>query len=264
VVRHGHRDTRIGAFPIGIDFDEFAEDAAAPAIGQRKASLRADLRGKTMILGLDRLDYTKGIPYRLRAIERALRRYPELHKRITLVQVVVPSRIEVEQYQVLKAEIERLVSEINGTFTQPGWVPIHHMFRSLSRDELLAYYRTADVGLITPLKDGMNLVAKEYCACQVDGEGVLVLSEFAGAAETLQRGAILVNPYDLDGVADAIFRAVTMGRRERRLRMRRLRHLVKRQDVHWWVSSFLAASGASPDWLAQPEPAPLATSPARP
>jgi len=241
--RWSTRVTRIGAFPIGIDYDEFASAAAAPRIGERVRELREQMPHQQIVLGLDRLDYTKGIPCRLRAFGLALKRYPELHRNVTLLQVVVPSREAVPEYQDLKAQIERLVTQINGEFTQPGWVPIQHVFRSLERDELLAYYRAADVALVTPLKDGMNLVAKEYCACQTEGDGVLILSEFAGAAVQMQRGAILVNPFDTGRVADAIRRAVSMTRELRRAPMRRLCRNVRRQDVFWWVRRFLGACG---------------------
>ena len=237
------RATLIGPFPIGIDYDEFADAAAAPSVTARVEEMRQQMPNQQIILGLDRLDYTKGIPYRLRAFHLALKRYPELHRNVTLLQVVVPSREGVPEYQDLKAQIERLVSQINGEFTQPGWVPIHHVFRSLEREELVSYYRVADVALVTPLKDGMNLVAKEYCACQVDGNGVLILSEFAGAAVQLHRDAILVNPYDLDHVAEVIRSAVSMTPEQRRPAMRRLRSIVRRQDVFWWVDRFLGACG---------------------
>jgi len=239
-VQEGHT-TQIGTFPIGIDYHTFARAAASPETTQRVAQLRSQMPGQQIVLGLDRLDYTKGIPYRLRAFHLALRRYPEIHRKVTLLQVVIPSRETVPKYQTLKAEIERLVTQINGEFTQPGWVPIQHVFRSLEWEELLAYYRVADVALITPLKDGMNLVAKEYCACQTEGDGVLILSEFAGAAMQMERDAILVNPYDLDRVADAIHKAVTLTRVERRPAMRRLRSVVRREDVFWWLDRFLKA-----------------------
>jgi alpha,alpha-trehalose-phosphate synthase [UDP-forming] len=244
--RLSDRLTQVGVFPIGIDYAQFSQAAATPAITERVQELRSQMPNQQIVLGLDRLDYTKGIPYRLRAFQLALKRYPELHRNVTLLQVVVPSREAVPEYQGLKAQIEQLVSQINGEFTQPGWVPIHHVFRSLDWDELVAYYRVADVGLVTPLKDGMNLVAKEYCACQVEGDGVLILSEFAGAAVQLQRGAILVNPYDLDGVAYTIWDAVSKTRAQRRGPMRRLRGIVRRQDVFWWVDRFLGACGVAP------------------
>jgi trehalose 6-phosphate synthase len=182
---------------------------------------------------------------RLRAFQLALRRYPELRDKVTLLQVVIPSRDAVTEYQDLKGHIERLVSQINGEFTAHGWVPIHHVFRGLDREELVTYYRLADVALVIPLKDGMNLVAKEYCACQIDGDGVLILSEFAGAAVQLQPGAVLVNPYDLEHVAEAIRRAVSLTAEQRRPAMRRLRRSVRRFNVHWWVSRFLAAGAAA-------------------
>jgi len=156
----------------------------------------------------------------------------------------VPSREDILQYQALKAEIEGLVGEINGEFSQSEWIPVHYMFRSLERTELLAYYRAADIALITSLKDGMNLVAKEYCAANVDKSGVLILSEFAGAAIQLRGDALLVNPYDIEGVADAIYQSYGMHIDERRQRMQRLRKSVARRDVFWWVDSFLQAAFA--------------------
>ncbi len=205
----GSRAAEVGAFPIGIDFTRFASGAASAEVERRVQELRQDMPDRQIVLGLDRLDYTKGIPDRLRAFQLALRRFPDLHRRITLLQVVVPSREAVPEYQDLKARIERAVAQINGEFTQPNWVPIHYMFRSLDWEALLSYYRAADVALVTPLKDGMNLVAKEYCACQVDSNRVLILSEFAGAAVQLRKDALLVNPYDTERVAAAIERGVS-------------------------------------------------------
>ena len=208
--------------------------------------LRAELPGRELILGVDRLDYTKGIPLRLEAFRRALRNHPELQERVTLIQVVVPSRDDIPQYRELKTRIEQLVSEINGEFTRPGgWVPIHYVNRAVDRLDLIAYYRAARIALVTPLKDGMNLVAKEFCACSVDDDGVLILSEFAGAAGQLQQGALLVNPYDLEGTANAIRQACIMEHSERRARMRRLRRAISRQDVFRWVNDFLEAAIAS-------------------
>lgn len=240
-VQYQGRRTRIGVYPIGIDFREFSSGAAGEPVTRLTTSLRKELASPQIILSVDRLDYTKGIPYRLRAFQMALARYPELHRAVTLLQVVVPSRESVQQYRELKAEIERLVTRINGEFTQPGWVPIHHVFRSLSREELLAYYRAADVAMVTPLKDGMNLVCKEYCASQVEGNGVLILSEFAGAAVQFRKDALLVNPFDFGQVADTIRHAVSTTPAQRRPRMRRLKSIVRREDVYWWVERFLDA-----------------------
>ncbi len=238
------REIRIGFFPIGIDFNEFSELAASQQVSDKAWYLHEELAEQQIILGVDRLDYTKGILERLKAYRSALRRYPELQENTTLVQLVVPSRRNVPEYETLKIEIERLVGEINGEFTKPGWVPIHYLFRSLEREELLAYYRTAEIALITPLKDGMNLVAKEYCASNIEENGVLILSEFAGAAYQLQKHALLVNPHDIEGIADAIHRAFTMSQEERRYRMQRLRRLVKQYNIFWWVESFLRAAFA--------------------
>jgi trehalose 6-phosphate synthase len=237
-----HRQVRVGSFGISIDFDEFDRQASVPAVVERVRELRQEMPDGKLILGVDRLDYSKGIPERLKAFERALERYPELHGQVTFVQVAVPSRVDIPEYQHLRAEIEGLVSRINGRFTQPGWVPIHYLFRSLDRIELVAFYRAADIALITPLKDGMNLVAKEYCAANIDNNGVLILSEFAGAARSLGRYALLVNPYDLDGVADAIHHACNLSRTERQSHMRRLRQTIRTRNIFWWLETFLNAS----------------------
>jgi trehalose 6-phosphate synthase/phosphatase len=205
--------------------------------------IHENLPERQIILGVDRMDYTKGIPERLRAFRLFLEKHPEHRNRVTLVQVVVPSRRGIPEYEELKTEIERLVGEINGQFTErSAWVPIHYTYRSLDRRELLGYYRASEMALLTPYKDGMNLVAKEYCACSLEENCVLILSEFAGAAAELQRGALLVNPYDIEGMAEAIKRAVEMPPDERHRRMHFLRRAVKKHDIFWWVDSFLRAS----------------------
>ncbi len=236
----------IGTFPIGIDFDEFSTQANVPGVRLRAAEVRKDVAGCQILLGVDRLDYTKGIPERLRAFQSLLVTRPELHGKIVLVQVVVPSREDIPEYQQLKLDIERLASQINGEFGGPAWVPVHYIHRHLERPELLALYRAADIALITPLKDGMNLVAKEFCAAQVSDEGVLILSEFAGAAEQLRNGAILVNPYDVENVVDSIYRAYFMSPKQRKRQMRKLRRKIRKEDVFWWCERFFAGL-QSPD-----------------
>ncbi len=243
-LRAGEREVRVGHFPISIDFDSFAGAAAAREVSDRAWYFHEQFAERQIILGVDRLDYTKGIPERLEAFRRALIRYPELQEQVSLLQVVVPSREDVPAYQALKADIERLISQINGQFTRQGWVPIHYMYRTLSQEELLAYYRTADIGLVTPLKDGMNLVAKEYCACNIEENGVLILSEFAGVASQFYRWALMVNPYDVETVADVIYEAVNMDLEQRRPRMTKLRENVKRHDIFWWVDAYLQAGTA--------------------
>jgi trehalose-6-phosphate synthase len=236
------REIRIGSFPISIDFRDFARRAASPVVTQAASQLRKAIPNQQIALSVDRLDYSKGIPEKLKAFRNALERFKDLRGNITLVQIAVPSREDILQYQALKTEIEGLISEINGRFSRSGWTPVHYMFRSLERTELLAYYRAADIALITSLKDGMNLVAKEYCAANVDKSGVLILSEFAGAAIQMRGYALLVNPYDIEGVADAVHQAYGMNIDERRWRMQRLRKSVARRDVFWWVNSFLQAA----------------------
>ena len=249
-----NRTVRVGSFPISIDYNAFLRQAATEEVAQRAQELHRLLPKRKLVLGVDRLDYTKGIPQRLEAFRTALERYPELRERLSLIQVVVPSRELIPEYHELKTRIEQLVGQINGTFMRPGgWVPVWYVYGSLSRTDLLAYYRAADIALITPLKDGMNLVAKEYCACSIEEDCVLILSEFAGAAAQLQRGALLVNPYDIEGVADTLQRAFTMSEDERRARMRRLRRSIRESDIFWWVDSFLRAAIAK-DLTAFPQP----------
>ncbi|MFC1994444.1 trehalose-6-phosphate synthase [Chloroflexota bacterium] len=235
----GKREVRVGTFPVGIDFEDFAQRSASTDVAKMSQTLRDAAPCCQIMLGMDRLDYSKGIPERLRAFGNALERFSDLRGKIAMFQIVVPSRIDISEYQQLKAEIEGLVSEINGRFTRLGWIPIHYMYRHLDRMELLAYYRAADVALITPLKDGMNLIAKEYCAANIDESGVLVLSEFAGSARQLRRNSLLVNPYDIEGVADTIYRAHNMSLDERQLRMHRLRNQIAKRDVFWWVNLLL-------------------------
>jgi trehalose 6-phosphate synthase/phosphatase len=237
---------RIGSFPISIDYNAFLRAAAEEPVAAKARELHALLPKRKLVLGIDRLDYTKGITLRLKAFQSLLERHPEVHGQLSLIQVVVPSREDIPQYKAMKTEIEQLVGRINGAFARPGgWVPVWYEYRSLTRLELLAYYRAADIALVTPLKDGMNLVAKEYCACSIEEDCVLILSEFAGAAEQLGEGAILVNPYDVEGVGEALRLAHNMPWEQRASRMRALRRSIRRNDVFAWVGSFMQAAHAS-------------------
>ncbi len=237
------RTVRVAAFPISIDPGEISAMAADPAVMAQAAEIRHDLGDPdAVLLGVDRLDYTKGIDRRLAAYETLLERRPDLHGTVALVQVAVPSREGVGEYQVIREQIEQMVGRINGEYGRPGWVPVHYLHRSIPRDQLVAYYLAADVMVVTPLRDGMNLIAKEYVASRLADTGALVLSEFAGAAEQLTE-ALIVNPYDVDELAVALERAVGMGAAEQRARMSRLRRKIFRWDVHRWASEFLAALG---------------------
>jgi trehalose 6-phosphate synthase/phosphatase len=241
MIMNNGRSIKAGNYPIGIDFDEFNNAAKDEEVAKAAWYLHENLAGTQVILGIDRLDYTKGIPERLLAYEHLLEKYPELHGKITLLQIVVPSRTYVPDYQNLRKLLDELVGHINSRFAHHGWVPIHYMFRSLDRHQLLGHYKACEIALITPLRDGMNLIAKEYCASSIDLNGVLILSEFAGAAEQLSKGALIVNPYNLEGTADAIYRAFHMDMEERKRRMQILQSEVKRNNVHRWVRLFMSS-----------------------
>ncbi|HEX2152817.1 MAG TPA: trehalose-6-phosphate synthase [Acidimicrobiia bacterium] len=234
-MRYANREVRAEPVPIAIDTAHYAGAASDLSVQRLGAELRRDLGDPpTIILGVDRLDYTKGIDLRLRVLETFFDEHPELIGKVSLVQISVPSREDVDEYQEIRRQVEEMVGRVNGRFAQAGWTPIHYVYRSIPFEELIGAYLTADVMLVTPLRDGMNLVAKEYIATRVDDSGVLILSEFAGAAEQLEE-ALIVNPYDLDALSATIHQAVTMGIEEQRRRMRRLRRKVTRWDVHSWA-----------------------------
>jgi trehalose 6-phosphate synthase/phosphatase len=235
--------TLVGTFPISIDHEDFHQTAKLPEVRERAAAFQGEMGGRRLVLGVDRLDYTKGIPYRLRAFDLALKRYPELRTRLTLVQVLVPSRTHVPDYAAMKRGIDERIGRMNGEHTYAGWTPIHYIYRSLDKRELVALYRACDIAMVTPLRDGMNLIAKEYCASCVEGdEGVLILSEFAGAARQMGRHALLVNPYHVEHVAEQIYTAYSMSKEERGYRMKRLRADIRRNDVFRWATQYLAAA----------------------
>ncbi len=241
----GDRQVRVGNWPISIDFDEFYYAAKSEEVNLESWLFHEHFENRKLIFGLDRLDYTKGIPERFAAFAHFLEKYPDMQGQVSLYQCVVPSRTHVTDYQDLKNHIEMLVGQINGRFSEAGWVPIHYAYGSLSRRELLGRYHACEMALITPLRDGMNLVCKEYVTCCVDDRGVLVLSEFAGAAEQMGEGALLVNPFDLDQTADAIYQGLTLSNDERKSRIQLLRSVVRENDVHYWVRSIFAAAGLS-------------------
>jgi trehalose 6-phosphate synthase/phosphatase len=231
------REVRLGVFPMGVDAESFSAMAEEPELAAEVHALKGD-ENLQLLVGVDRLDYTKGIPRRLLSFERMLQSHPELRERVRLIQVAVPSRTNVEAYQEFRSLVDGMVGRINGAFGTPRWVPVHYIYRGLSERELVSLYRAADVMLVTPLRDGMNLVAKEFIASRTDGDGVLVLSEFAGASWELPE-AVQVNPYDLEATAESFYRALTMDEEERRRRLRPLRARVANYDVHRWAATFL-------------------------
>jgi trehalose 6-phosphate synthase len=239
ILEYKGRQIKVCHDPISIDFKQFSEAAHAPEVLQEAVDLHVAYGQRQILLGIDRLDYTKGIPERFLAFERALEKYPELRQNCSLLQVVVPSRETVPDYVKLKTYLEQLAGNINGRFSEHDWVPLHYHFRSLEFEDLLAHYRAAEIALITPLRDGMNLVAKEFCASKNDNMGALILSKFAGAAEELGESALVVNPYDVEMTADTIYAAFTMSAEEKQKRMSRLRNQIRRNDVHHWLKTFL-------------------------
>lgn len=239
----GDRTVRVGAFPISIDSGDLDQAARDRKIRRRARDIRAELGNpRTILLGVDRLDYTKGIAVRLKAFSELLAEQRVNGHDVVLVQLATPSRERVDSYRVLRDEIERQVGHINGEYAEVGRSVVHYLHRPVPRDELIAFFVAADVMLVTALRDGMNLVAKEYVACRSDLGGALVLSEFTGAAAEL-RQAYLVNPHDLEGVKDMMVAAINQSPEEGRQRMRALRRQVLFHDVDRWARSFLDALG---------------------
>lgn len=232
------RRVRLLPCPISIDTERFMELAASPDTRRKAAEIREKLSGRKIILSVDRLDYTKGIPARLRAFEELLKERRVSAEDVVHVQVAVPSRESMPGYLAVRREVEEIVGRINGEYSHPGMVPVHYYRRSFSAEDLAAWYVAADVMVVTPLRDGMNLVAKEYVACRTNHDGVLVLSEFAGAARELRR-ALLVNPRDIEAVKSALVQAIRMPARDASMRMAILRTQVKRHTVADWSGAFL-------------------------
>lgn len=238
VIETEDRSVMVDAFPMGIDYDKYASLAASPQVQAIEVDFREALRSRRVLLSIDRLDYSKGIPQRLRAFEMFLKDKPEFHEQIILIMIVVPSRDQVEEYKKLKEEIDELVGRINGLYRTLSWSPIQYYYHSYPIEELSAFYRMADVALVTPMRDGMNLVCKEYIASRTDANGVLVLSEMAGAAQELS-DAILINPNDVEQICGAIHQALVMPKKEQRILMANLQAIVRKYDIHHWVQLFM-------------------------
>jgi trehalose 6-phosphate synthase len=234
------RNVRLGAFPVSIETKAYARLARNAGRSALVALVRESLGGSRLVLGVDRLDFSMGIPQRVKAFEQLLETSPEWHGKVTLLQITPTSRTEVEQYGEIEAEVTRLIAKVNGRFGDAAWTPIRYVNRSHSRTVLAGIYRAADVAMVTPLRDGMNLVAKEYLAAQdPEDPGVLVLSQFAGAAKELDR-ALIVNPHETDAVASALKRALEMPLAERRERHGpMLAHLLE-NDIRKWAEDYLA------------------------
>jgi trehalose 6-phosphate synthase len=235
----------VGAFPIGIDVEEAEDEAATSVKASAVQRLARDLGERELVIGVDRLDYSKGLPERFRAFETLLERHPASHRQLVFLQIASPTRTGVRAYQDIRHELEQSAGHINGRFAEPDWTPIRYINRGFSRKMLMGYFRVAKIGLVTPVRDGMNLVAKEFVAAQhPEDPGVLVLSRLAGAADEIGSGAVLVNPYDTVGVADAILKAAKMPLAERRERHVSMMQILRGNDIHAWRKRFLDALGA--------------------
>jgi len=238
-IHYQGRVVRLKGYAIGIDAEAFAKLAGSQDVIVRTQKIREEVEGRRILLGIDRMDYTKGIPRRLMAFERYLESHPAMRDKVLFLQVAAPSRQGVEAYATFRKQVDEIAGRINGLYGSPSRVPIHLLYQPYPFEELVALYCAADVMLVTPLRDGMNLVAKEFCAARNDHAGVLVLSEFAGAAAELNE-ALQVNPYDIGAVAAAIDRALALEPSEVALRMKALRRRVFRGNVHRWAKAFLA------------------------
>ncbi len=232
------RIVHVDAFPMGINYEQYHEAPALPVVREKSAMLREKLSDKQVILSVDRLDYSKGILHRLEGYAQFLENNPEYHEQVSLAMIVVPSRDNVEMYAELKAKIDQAIGEINGRYARLGWSPIFYFYRSFSFEELIAMYDIADIALVTPLRDGMNLVAKEYLAAKRDQPGVLILSEMAGASIELQ-DALIINPNDKDEIEKAILQALTMPLEEKRERMSRMQKRIASRTVKRWANDFV-------------------------
>jgi len=243
VVRFGRNRVYAESFPIGIDADAFQATAETGDFAPVRLA-----EGERLVIGVDRLDYTKGIPQRFQAFERLLELREDLAGQVSLLQIAPPTRGEVEAYRDIRDETEQLSGRINGRFADLDWTPIRYIHRSVPRERIAHLFRQAAVGLVTPLADGMNLVAKEYVAAQdPEDPGVLVLSAFAGAAEQME-AALIVNPYDLDQTASAMATALSMGLDERRARHAELMEDLRARDIGWWSRAFLSRLRSVPRW----------------
>lgn len=237
-VTFGNRIIKVDSFPMGIDFNKFSNSQKDSIVQKNISKLKKDIgKDYKVILSIDRLDYTKGIPERLEAFDIFLKNYPMFRGKVIFIMVAVPSRIEVTHYKLLKDQVDNLIGRINGKYGKIGWVPIWYLYRSFEFDELTALYSIADVLFLTPLRDGMNLVAKEYIATKVDQNGVLILGEMAGTAKELSE-AIVINPNDQEKTADALKDALEMDVDEKKIRMKSMRARLKRYDIARWSKDF--------------------------
>lgn len=237
-IEYDDKKIDVVSHPISIDFGLINKIARDRYVIDKSEKLKKSFNAEVIGIGVDRLDYTKGIFERLNAIEFFLDNYPEYHNKFVFIQIAVPSRVKVTEYQKIKREVDEAVGRINGKFAKDGWSPICYIYNSIGLKDLVAYYSCADFALITAIRDGLNLVAKEYIASRINNDGTLILSEFAGAAEELDTGN-LINPYDIRSISEGILRSIKTSKLEKRRIMSRLRKHIRANDVYKWVHNFL-------------------------
>jgi len=239
MVRLGNRFIHVINLPISIDYNYFADFANKKETIALENKIKKSLKNIRIVLSVERLDYTKGLKERIRAIDYFFETYPEYKGKVIFLHIAVPSRSKIEEYITLKREIDEATGKINGKYSQEMWSPITYIYKSLSQEKLIAYYKVSDICLITSLRDGMNLIAKEYVSCKLDGNGVLILSKFAGAADEMKERSVTINPYDIEEIANKIKLALEFDEKEKVQNMRMLQEQVKQNDVFKWCKSFL-------------------------
>jgi len=238
-IETGKRKIYVDSFPMGIDYDKYEASAATDETEERIERYKKTIKDQKLIISIDRLDYSKGIPQRLRAFEKFLEKYPDYKEKVTMYMIVVPSRDQVEKYKMLKEEVDELVGRINGKYGRISWTPIHYFYRSFPLGALSAFYSLADVALVTPMRDGMNLVCKEYIASKVNYKaGVLILSEMAGASKELS-DAILINPNNINQIVEALYTAFTMPVQEQERRIQMMQGILRKFSIFHWVNLFM-------------------------
>ncbi|MGM0367267.1 MAG: alpha,alpha-trehalose-phosphate synthase (UDP-forming) [Actinomycetota bacterium] len=237
-VDYNGRQVNVKSFPISIDYGKFNNIAKKSSIDEVFSEFNA-FENVKLVISVERLDYTKGIKERIYSIQRFFEKYPEYRKKVIFVQISVPSRTKIKEYIQFKREIDELVGNINGQFADELWSPINYIYKTIPQERLISYYKAADICLVTPLRDGMNLIAKEYVSSNPEGNGVLVLSRFAGSAEEMSNHSIMVNPFDFEGVANSIKRGLEMPVKEREKKLFALREIVKENNIYNWSKDFL-------------------------
>ncbi len=239
MVRLNNRFVHVINLPISIDYNHFSSYASKKETIELENKIKKSLKNIRIVLSVERLDYTKGIKERIRAIDYFFETYPEYKRKIIFLQIAVPSRSKIEEYITLKKEIDELTGKINGKYSHEMWSPITYIYKSLSQENLIAYYKVADICLVTSLRDGMNLIAKEFVTCKLDGRGVLILSKFAGAAEEMKERSVLINPYNIEEIANKIKLALEFDEKEKIHNILMLQEQVKQNDVFKWCKNFL-------------------------